>query len=48
MNRNLMTAAGLSLGACSYVSPEVTVAEIHSEGVLCSSFEVYKEEELEW
>lgn len=32
-----MNAAGSSLGARSYESPEVNVVEVHSEGVLCGS-----------
>mgnify|MGYP003306234223 CR=1 FL=1 len=48
MNKALMTAADSTLGACSYESPETKVTEIHSEGVLCSSFETYDEETLEW
>ena len=31
-----------------YAAPEISVVEIHSEGVLCSSFETYDEETLEW
>ena len=37
MNKILTTAASATLGTSSYVSPEATVTEIHSEGVLCSS-----------
>ena len=48
MNRNVMTAADFALGVGSYESPEVSVVEIRSEGVLCSSFEKYEEELLEW
>lgn len=48
MNRNVMTAADFALGVGSYESPEVSVVEIRSEGVLCSSFEEYKEDLLEW
>jgi len=48
MNKILMNAANSTLGGGSYESPEVKVTEIHSEGVLCSSFETYNEEELEW
>ena len=32
-----LTAAETLLGRSSYVSPEVSVSEIHSEGVLCMS-----------
>ena len=48
MNKILTTAASATLGTSSYVSPEAKVTEIHSEGVLCSSFEVYDEETLMW
>ena len=37
MNKILTTAASATLGTSSYVSPEATVTEIHSEGVLCGS-----------
>ena len=37
MNKILTTAAGSSLGARSYESPEAKVTEIQSEGVLCAS-----------
>lgn len=37
MNRNVMTAADFALGVGSYESPEVSVVEIRSEGVLCAS-----------
>ena len=37
MNKILTTAAGSSLGARSYESPEAKVTEIQSEGVLCMS-----------
>ena len=37
MNKKLTTAATLTLGARSYESPAVTVVEVLSEGVLCSS-----------
>ena len=37
MNKELTTAATLSLGARSYESPAVTVVEVLSEGVLCAS-----------
>lgn len=32
-----LTVAKTSLGGGNYVSPEATVSEIHSEGVLCVS-----------
>lgn len=48
MNKALMNAAGAPLAAGSYESPKTEVVEIHSEGVLCSSFEKYNEEELVW
>lgn len=48
MNRNVMTAADFALGVGSYESPEVSVVEIRSEGVLCASFEEYEEDLLEW
>lgn len=31
-----------------YVTPVISVVELRSEGVLCSSFEPYDEETLEW
>ena len=37
MNKILKNAALASLSTSSYLSPEVTVAEISNEGVLCSS-----------
>ena len=37
MNKELTTAATLSLGARSYESPTVSVVEVISEGVLCAS-----------
>lgn len=37
MNKILMNAAGSSLSARSYESPEVNVVEVLSEGVLCAS-----------
>ena len=51
MNKILTTAASATLGTSSYVSPEATVTEIHTEGVLCAStllntHEVWEEEEL--
>ena len=48
MNKALMNAACATLVADSYESPKAEVVEIHSEGVLCSSFETYDEETLEW
>ena len=48
MNKELTTAATLSLGVSSYESPAVNVVEFLSEGVLCSSFEKYLEEDLDW
>lgn len=37
MNKELTTAATLSLGVRSYESPAVNVVEVVSEGVLCQS-----------
>ena len=37
MNKELTTAATLSLGVRSYESPAVNVVEVLSEGVLCNS-----------
>ena len=37
MNKILKNAAPASLSTSSYRSPEVTVAEISNEGVLCMS-----------
>ena len=50
MNKILTTAAGSSLGARSYESPEAKVTEIQSEGVLCASgqLELWKEDDLDW
>ena len=50
MNKELTTAATLSLGARSYESPAVTVVEVLSEGVLCASgqLEGWEEDELDW
>lgn len=48
MNKELTSAAALALGVRSYESPAVNVVEVLSEGVLCSSFEEYTEEVLEW
>lgn len=38
----------LSVGGGSYESPEVKVFGLETEGVLCASFEEYKEEDLIW
>ena len=48
MNKELTTAATLSLGVRSYESPAVNVVEVLSEGVLCQSgnFEKWHEEDL--
>ena len=52
MNKELTTAATLTLGARSYESPAVTVVEVISEGVLCASgqLEGWGEEDdvLDW
>ena len=48
MNKELTTAANFTLGGGSYESPAVSVVEVLSEGVLCSSFEKYFEEDLDW
>ena len=48
MNKALMPAANSTLGGGSYESPKVFVTEVHSEGVLCSSFEKWNEEDLDW
>ena len=48
MNKNLKPAANQALGVCSYETPAVSVVEVLSEGVLCSSFEKYFEEDLDW
>ena len=50
MNKELTTAATLSLGVRSYESPAVTVVEVLSEGVLCASGqrEGWEEGELDW
>ena len=48
MNKTLTTAATLTLGVRSYESPALNVVEVHSEGVLCRSFEKYDELEFEW
>ncbi len=48
MNKELTTAATLSLGVRSYESPAVSVVEVLSEGVLCASgqHEPWGEEDL--
>ena len=48
MNKELTTAATLSLGVRSYESPALNVVEVLSEGVLCQSgsFEEWGEEDL--
>ena len=46
-----LTATQTNLGVGSYVSPEVAVSEIHSEGVLCVSSpdnEGWTEDKLDW
>ncbi len=50
MNKELTTAATLSLGARSYESPAVSVVEVISEGVLCASgqLEGWEEDDLDW
>ena len=50
MNKELTTAATLSLGARSYESPAVSVVEVLSEGVLCASgqLEGWEEDNLDW
>ena len=50
MNKELTTAATLSLGVRSYESPTVSVVEVLSEGVLCASgqLEGWEEGELDW
>ena len=50
MNKELTTAATLSLGVRSYESPAVSVVEVLSEGVLCASgqLEGWDEENLDW
>lgn len=48
MKKTLMNAATVTLAVSSYESPVMTVVDVHSEGVLCSSFETYDEETLEW
>ena len=48
MNKTTKPAANPTLGVCSYESPALNVVEVHSEGVLCSSFEKYDELEFEW
>ena len=50
MNKELTTAATLSLGVRSYESPAVNVVEVLSEGVLCASgqLEGWEEDNLDW
>ena len=50
MNKELTTAATLSLGVRSYESPAVSVVEVLSEGVLCASgdHESWDEDNLDW
>ena len=50
MNKELTTAATLSLGVRSYESPAVSVVEVLSEGVLCASgqLEGWEEDNLDW
>ena len=50
MNKELTTAATLSLGVRSYESPTVNVVEVLSEGVLCASgqLEGWEEDKLDW
>ena len=48
MSKKSIITASLPLGGGSYESPEVSVVEIRSEGVLCASFEEYEEDLLEW
>ena len=50
MNKELTTAATLSLGVRSYESPAVSVVEVLSEGVLCASgqLEGWEEDDLDW
>ena len=48
MNKKSIITASLPLGGGNYESPEVKVVEVHSEGVLCSSFEQYEEDTLVW
>ena len=50
MNKELTTAATLSLGVRSYESPAVSVVEVLSEGVLCASgdHESWTEGDLDW
>ena len=45
MNKKL-TTAGAALSASSYVSPVAKVTEIHSEGVLCMSLNLLKQQEF--
>lgn len=37
MNKNLKPAANQALEVCGYESPAVSIVEVLSEGVLCSS-----------
>ena len=46
MNKLKQTAAGTVLGASSYISPAVKVTEILSEGVLCMSLNLLKQQEF--
>ena len=53
MKNNKLTVAHSLLGGGNYVSPEATVSEIHSEGVLCASTQTIENEEwvektLQW
>ena len=50
MNKILKNAAPASHSTSSYRSPEVTVAEISNEGVLCASgdHEGWLEDNLDW
>ena len=45
MNKKL-TTAGAALSASSYISPAVKVTEILSEGVLCMSLNLLKQQEF--
>ena len=44
MNKNKLTTAGATLTPASYVSPTAMVKEIHSEGVLCISANLFLRE----
>ena len=48
MNKTLKSAENQTLAVGSYESPAVSVVEVISEGVLCSSFEEWQEDELPW